>query len=108
MVTRGDGGRINWEIGIDIYTLLYIKYITNKDLLHSTGISSQYSVMTYMGKESKKEWICVYVYLIHFAVQQKLTQHCKSTILHLKIFINCCIYYTVMLQVHFITFKPQF
>ena len=33
-----------------------------------------------MGIESKKEWIYVYVYLIHFAVQQKLTQHCKSTI----------------------------
>ena len=34
-----------------------------------------------MGKESKKEWIYVYVLLLHFAVQQKLTQHCKSTIL---------------------------
>jgi len=25
--------------------------------------------MTSMGKESKKEWICVHVKLIHFAVQ---------------------------------------
>ena len=41
---------INWEIGINIYTLLYIKYSTNKDLLYSTGNSSQYSVMTYMRK----------------------------------------------------------
>ena len=39
------GGRINWEIGIDIYTLLYIKQITNKDLLYSTGNSTQYSEM---------------------------------------------------------------
>ena len=39
-----------------IYILLYIKQITNKDLLHSTGNSSQYSAMTYMGKESRKEW----------------------------------------------------
>ena len=54
-------GGINWEIGIDIYTLLYIKQITNKDLLYSTGKSTQYSVMAYMGKESKKEWIYVYV-----------------------------------------------
>ena len=65
MVTRGEmagGWRwINWEIGIDIFTLLYIKQITNKDLLYSTGSSTQYSVMTYMGKESKKEWIYVYV-----------------------------------------------
>ena len=57
----GKGGGINWEIGIDIYTLLYIKQITNKDLLYSTGNSTQYSVMTYMGKESKKEWISIYV-----------------------------------------------
>ena len=57
---KGVGG-INWEIGIDIYTLLYIKYITNKDLLYGTGNSTQYSVMTYIRKESKKEWIYVYV-----------------------------------------------
>ena len=56
------GGRgINWEIGIDIYTPLYIKQITNKNLLYSTGNSTQYCVMTYMGKESKKEWLFVYV-----------------------------------------------
>ena len=29
-------GGINWENGIDIYMQLYIKQITNKDLLHST------------------------------------------------------------------------
>ena len=53
-------GGINWEIGIDIYTLLYIKEITNKDLLYSTGNSTQYSVMAYMGKESKKRMdICI-------------------------------------------------
>ena len=46
------GGGINWKIGNDIYTLLYIKQITDKDLLYSTGNSTQYSVMAYMGKES--------------------------------------------------------
>ena len=45
---------INWEIGIDIYTLLCRKYITNKDLLYSTGKSTQYSVIASVGKESKK------------------------------------------------------
>ena len=54
-------GRINWGIGIDIYTLLYIKQVMNKNLLYSPGNSTQYSVMTYMGTESKKEWIYVYV-----------------------------------------------
>ena len=55
------GGRINWEIGIDIYTLLSIKKITDKDLLYSTGNCTQYSVTTYMGRESRKEWIYVYI-----------------------------------------------
>ena len=54
---------INWEIGIDIYTLLYVKQITNKDLLYSTGNSTRYSVMAYMEKKSKREWIYVYVEL---------------------------------------------
>ena len=62
MVTKGEsGGEINWEIGTDVYTLLYIKQITNRNLLYSTENPTQYSVMTYMGKESKKEWIYVYV-----------------------------------------------
>ena len=35
--------------------LLYIGQMTNKDLLYSTGNSTQYSVITYTRKESKKE-----------------------------------------------------
>ena len=30
----GGGGGKNWEIGIDIYTLICIKWITNKNLLY--------------------------------------------------------------------------
>ena len=30
------------------------------DLLYSPGNSIQYSVIIYMGKESEKEWVCVY------------------------------------------------
>ena len=51
----GDGGLLNWAIGIDMYTLLYIKQITKKNLVYSRGNSTQYSVMAYMGKESEKE-----------------------------------------------------
>ena len=29
------------------------------DLLYSTGNSTQYSVITYMGKESEKERMCI-------------------------------------------------
>ena len=30
----GDGGVMNWEIGIDMYTLMCIKLMTNKNLLY--------------------------------------------------------------------------
>ena len=40
--------------------------LSHKDLLYSTGNSTQYSVMTCMEKESKKVWIYLYVLLIHF------------------------------------------
>ena len=30
----GGGGGMNWETGIDIYTLICIKWITNKNLLY--------------------------------------------------------------------------
>ena len=48
MVTRGEGGgkQIVREFGIHMYTLLYLKWITNKDLLYSTGNSAQYYVTT--------------------------------------------------------------
>ena len=64
MVTKewgGEGG-INWEVESDIFTLLYIKYITNKNLLYSTGNSAQYSVMTYIRTESKKRSGYRYIY----------------------------------------------
>ena len=68
-------------VGININTLLYIKQITNKDLLYSTGKSTQYFVITYKGKESEEEYIYyIYIKLNHCAVHLKLT-HCKSTIL---------------------------
>ena len=37
----------------DIYALLYIDH---KDLMYSTGNSTHFSVMTYLGKSSKREW----------------------------------------------------
>ena len=39
-----EGGR-DWEFGLDIYTLLYLKRITKKDLQYSTGNSAQYSII---------------------------------------------------------------
>ena len=41
VVASGDGWRegIVRELGVDMHTLLYLKWITNKDLLYSTGNS---------------------------------------------------------------------
>ena len=47
----------------------------NENLLYNTGNS----VLC-----GDKEGIYVYVWLIHFSVQQKLTQHCKATKFQLK------------------------
>ena len=63
MVINGEReGGINWEIRTDIYTLPYLKEITNKDVLYSTGNSIHYSIMTYMGIESKKKGEYVRMY----------------------------------------------
>ena len=67
------------EAGTDMYTLLYVKCLGNKDLLYMAGKSTQYCVIGQMGKEYEKESIHVYVYLIYFTGHLKLTQHYKST-----------------------------
>ena len=50
---RGEGCRegIVREFGRDMYTLLYLKWITNKDLLCSTGNSAQCYVAAWIGEE---------------------------------------------------------
>ena len=40
-----------------MYTQLYLKWVTYKDLLNSTGNSAQYYITTKMGKEFEKEYI---------------------------------------------------
>ena len=42
--------------GVDMYTLLCLKCITNKDLLYTTWISAQFCVAAWMGGEFGGEW----------------------------------------------------
>ena len=51
-------GRVR-EFGMDMYTVLYLKRITNKHLLQSTGNSAQCYVAAWMGGEFGGEWIRV-------------------------------------------------
>ena len=44
----------------NIYTLLYVTQITNKDLVYHTESLTQYFVITYRGKESEKNrYMCI-------------------------------------------------
>ena len=58
MVAGEKGGGIDWETRIDTYTLLYTKYITNKNI---TQGAIQHSAVAYVGKEPLKEWIYAYI-----------------------------------------------
>ena len=45
------------EFGMDMYTLLYLKWIINQDLVYSTRNSAQCFVAAWMGREFEGEWI---------------------------------------------------
>ena len=45
------GEGIAREFGMDMYTLLHLKWITNKDLLYSIWNSAQYYMAAWMGGE---------------------------------------------------------
>jgi len=64
------------EFGVDMYTLLYLKWISNKDLLYSTGNSAECYVTAWMGGHFGGEWVRVYVWLSPFTVHLKGSQHC--------------------------------
>ena len=59
------GGGKGWregivrEFGRDSYTLLYLKWINNKDLLYSTGNSARRYVAAWMGGEFGGECVCM-------------------------------------------------
>ena len=65
----------DWEFRISRCKLLYIEWIKNK----VQGTIFNILWLNHNGKEYEKE--CIYIYLSHLAVQQKLTQHCKSATL---------------------------
>ena len=64
------------DFGMDMYTLLYLIWITSKVLLSSTGNSGQRYVAAWVGGEFGGEWIHVCVWLSPFSVYLKLSQHC--------------------------------
>ena len=71
-----EGEVIVKDFGKVMYTLLYLKWITNKSLLYSTWNSAQCYVPAWMGVGFGGEWIHVYVWMSPFTVHLKLSQHC--------------------------------
>ena len=63
------------EFGIYTYTLLYLKWMTNKDLLCSSGNSAQCPVAAWMEGEFGAGWVHVHIWPSFFAVPLKLLQH---------------------------------
>ena len=72
------GKSIVREFGMDMYMLLYLKRITNKDLLYSPWNSAQCYVATWMRGEFSGEWM--HVWLSPFTVLLKLSQQCYTPI----------------------------
>ena len=62
------------EFGMVMYTLLYVKWVSNKGLLYSPGDSAQCYVAAWVGGEFGGEWIQVYVWLGPFTVHLKLSK----------------------------------
>ena len=56
------------EFGINMFALLYLKWIPNKDLLYSIWDSAQRYVAAWMGGEIGGEWIHTNGWLSPFAV----------------------------------------
>ena len=57
MVTKvewGVGDDMDWELGINRGKILYMKWISNKVLLYSTGNYIQHCIITYMEKNLRK------------------------------------------------------
>ena len=64
MVTKGEvGGEEGWIGGSGLaYTLLYMEWSMGT-CCGAQATLLNILLMTYMGKESGKEWICVYIFI---------------------------------------------
>lgn len=54
----------DWEDGIDTCTLLYIKWITRRDLLCSTGRSTQCFMVACVGEKNEHMCVCCLLTLL--------------------------------------------
>ena len=78
------------EFGISRCRLVYIEWIDNKVLLHSTGNYVQYAVINHNGRECEKEYrlymyiyyiihIIIYIYIIHVYIYVYISESLSFT-----------------------------
>ena len=75
----GVGSGVDGMFGVRTWKLLHLEWISNGVLLYSKGNYVQSLELEQDGRQYIKK-MYMYVWLGHFAVLQKLTIHCKSTI----------------------------
>ena len=61
VVGAGGGGGMNWAIGIDMYTLMCIKWITNKNLLYKKNFFK-------FKKKWSEKWVSIMIYVAFIIV----------------------------------------
>ena len=57
----GDGGVLNWAIGIDMYTLMCIKLMTNKNLLYKKNAVDIIPFLWVKKMSNKNSWSCLHL-----------------------------------------------
>ena len=82
------GGGTGQAFGMSRCKLLYVGWINNRVLLHSTGNNSQYSVMNHKGKEYESMYINSTAYNIYI---QYIYVH-THTLLHITSVFSIYIY----------------
>ena len=75
----GDG--MNWDMRTDTHTTGTMCRITGENLLHGTGNPAPCSGVPYVGRKSENKRGYMYTQLTHSALQQRLMEHRKATML---------------------------
>ena len=76
LMVAGVGKGVVGEFGMDVYTLLFLRWIINRVLLYSTWNSAQCYMAAWMRGEGQGEWVHVYSRLSPLPVHLKLAQCC--------------------------------
>ena len=91
--SKGEGGS-NGRNSVDTGTLPCVKQIAGSySIAQGAQVGALWWPEGWVGGRLNREWIHLYLWLIHVVVQQKLMQHCKEIILQIKINFKILIFF---------------